>query len=136
MIVTFVLSIVIGSVLVYVQSEKDYETKVLIVDEQTDKYVEVYEIVTFPSLHRKYSEEVTGKGMAIFETELYSPVMVTVKAPGYKTKRVLKVWNATEDNAILLEELETQEKEEVQKPKEKEEPNKTKVDLLPNFKKE
>lgn len=132
MIFTFIISIVIGSLLVYAQSEKDYETKIEFKDYDTNEYIEKFELRTFPKNKRVYNEELTGVGRVIFSTELYTPVLVTVKSEGYKTKRGFYLWNATKENIIFLQKEKKDEPEEVIS-KEEEKPKPEKVDLIPKL---
>lgn len=140
-IFTLIVSLLLGFGLAYLQEDKEYETTIEVKTNETKEYVKVFQIGTFPKIKIKYNEQLTGRGKAIFESELYTPIFMKVEAPGYKTKRGFYLLNASEENVIFLEESEnknegevlTDEEEKSSKPTSPEESGK-KVDMLPTFK--
>lgn len=129
---TLIFSLAVGFSLAYLQQGKEYETTVEIKSSETKEHLSTYSLNTFPKVKSKYNQNLTGQGKTVFESELYSPIFVRVKAPGYKTKYGFYLWKASDENVILLEPIAEQKEKEKTPHSSDEEP--TKVDMLPTFK--
>ena len=104
-IFSFVFAMLVGGVLSYYQKDHQFATTIEIKTEKTkkDAYVEEAEVKLVPGMSLKYEQSMSGKGRFIYATSYYFPVFITIKAPGYETKRFFAILKPNETHTYYIE---------------------------------
>jgi hypothetical protein len=104
-IIALLSALLIGGLLSYYQNDHKFETTVDIKTDPTttNHYVEEASVKIFPNLPLKYDQKLSGKGRFIYGTSYFYPVYLKIEAPGYKTKRMIKILKPNEVHTIYIE---------------------------------